>query len=490
MVVRPSPFARLSALQFATLQFLAFFVPVLGIAWAIRPWPWARKAFLLAASYAFYAGWDTRLLGLIIGASVVTWLSGEFIATASQARVKKLWLWIGVGINLGMLGWFKYYGFFRDNIEAFANLLGVESGLPVLEILMPVGISYTSFQCMAYVVDLHRGHGVRARSLLDFLLFIAFFPQVLIGPICRSRDLLAQLQEPAPRGIPDLSRAVSLLASGLFKKVILATYLSTHLVEDAFSAPESYASAELLLAAYAYTIQIYCDFSGYTDMALGLGLLLGFHLPDNFNQPYRSTSIAEFWRRWHMTFSNWLRDYVFLPMGGSWGGKAQTYFNLMVVMWVTGIWHGAAWKFMVWGSIHGVALVAYKMVQDRRKARGIKAKDLVFPTWYKVAAWLYTFHLVVLARIFFRSTDMEVAWVYWRELLQFSVYGHGIEWLVFPVAAIGLGLNFWGQHVRTAFIDLHERTPPPLKPLIWLVVGAAILVLQPADVAPYIYFAF
>lgn len=477
-------------MQFATLDFLLFFVPVLGLAWAVRPWPTARKVFLLGASYWFYAGWDLKLLALIVGTSLIDWLAGEFIATAKEPTARKFWLGVSLVSNLATLGWFKYYGFFRDNIEALANAVGMESGLPVLEILLPVGISYITFQCMTYTIDLYRGYGIRAKSLLDFLLYIAFFPQVLIGPIVRSRDLLAQLHEPVPRGIPNLSHAVGRIASGLFKKVVLSSYLSTHLVEDAFNAPESYSAVELLIAAYAYTVQIYCDFSGYTDMAIGLGLLLGFHLPDNFDQPYRAENIAEFWRRWHITFSNWLRDYVFLPCGGSWGPKWQTYLNLMIVMWVTGIWHGAAWKFMVWGSIHGVALVAYKIVQDRRKARGIKRGSLTFSPGYRLLAWLYTFHLVALARIFFRSTDMEVAFTYWRRLLSFTWAGHGIEWLVLVVAGIGLALNFWGQHVRKAFEDLHEATPPLLKPVLWAGVALTVMVLQPADVAPYIYFKF
>ncbi|MCB9665270.1 MAG: MBOAT family protein [Alphaproteobacteria bacterium] len=477
-------------MQFETLEFLAFFVPVLGLAWLSRPWPVARKVFLLLVSCWFYAKWKVDLLALVVGTSLVDWLAGEFIATASNPRVRKAWLGISLATNLGMLGWFKYYEFFRANVEGLAGFLGLTSSLPVLEILLPVGISYITFQRITYTVDLYRGYGLRAKSLLDFLLFVMFFPQVLIGPICRSRDLLPQLEGPPPKGVPDLSHAVGRIASGLLKKVVLSSFLSTHLVEDAFNTPEAYSSLELLIAAYAYTVQIYCDFSGYTDMALGIALLMGVRLPDNFNQPYRATDIGEFWRRWHMTFSNWLRDYVFLPSGGSWGPRWLTYWNLMVVMWVTGIWHGAAWKFLVWGSIHGVALVAYKIVQDDRKRRGIDKKTLTFSPAYMLACWLYTFHLVVLARIFFRSTDMEVAFVYWRELLSFTVRGHGIEWLVLPVAALGLALNFWGQHVRSAFERFHDATPPLLKPVVWAGLGVLVLALQPADVAPYIYFQF
>ncbi len=489
-VNRPRSSSPRRAVQFATLEFIAFFLPVLGMAWLSRPWPLARKLFLLLASYAFYAGWNVGLLVMIIVTSTIDYYCGEGIANAKSKAIKKAWLTVSMATNLSALGYFKYYGFFRDNVEALAGAFGASSGLPILEIMLPLGLSYITFQCMTYTIDLYRGYGVKAGSYLDFLLYIAFFPQVLIGPICRSRDLLPQLSKPVPEGFPDLTQAVSRIASGLFKKVILATYLSTHLVEDAFLAPENFSSLELLLAAYAYTIQIYCDFSGYTDLAIGIGLLLGIRLPDNFNQPYRATSLADFWRRWHMTFSNWLRDYVFLPLGGSWGTRKQTYLNLMIVMWVTGIWHGAAWKYVVWGSIHGVLMVAYKLVQDRRKAKGINPKTLQHPRWYVGLNWVYTFHVVVLARIFFRSTDLQVAGMYWDRLLDFSLAGHGIEWLVLPVAAIGLGLNFWGQHIRSAFERLHDATPAPMRPVLWTFVGGLVLVLQPADVAPYIYFSF
>lgn len=477
-------------MQFATFEFLWFFLGVLTCAWLLRPYVTGRKVFLLVASYAFYAGWDHRLAILLGLKTLADWWLGDRIVESPTVETKRRWLWLSLAINLAVLGWYKYYNFFRDNIEAFAQLLGTTSGLPVLEVLLPVGISYVTFQGMAYTVDLYRGHGVRAKSLLDFSLFMAFFPQVLIGPICRSRDLLPQLEAPAPRGVPNLSEAVGRISSGLFKKVVLATWLNTHLTEEAFNAPEGFSSLELLLAAYAYTIEIYCDFSGYTDLAIGIALLLGIRLPDNFNQPYRATSIAEFWRRWHMTFSNWLRDYVFLPLGGSRVGTLGTWRNLMIVMLVTGIWHGAAWKFVVWGAIHGFALIAYKIVQDRRRERGVNPKTLTFPWWYHAMAWAYTFHLVVLARIFFRSTDLEVGLAYWRGLLQGTTTGQGVEWILLPIMALGLSLHFIGGPIRRGFEHLHEQAAPVLRPAIWLTVAYAILTLQPADVAPYIYFAF
>lgn len=477
-------------MHFPTLEFVLFFLLVLFGIWACRPWLLARNLFLLAASCAFYAGWRPQLLIWIVSVSVASWLLGRVIVSGTSERAKKLALAAGVTMFLGSLGWFKYYDFFRNNIESLAGMLGVSSGLPILEITMPLGLSYVSFTGMAYLIDLRRGRGVEAKTLLEALLFFTFFPKVLIGPIVRSSDLMVQLQSPPPAGFPDLSRAVGLIASGLFKKVVLAGWLSTHVVEDIFNAPEGFSSAELFTGAWAYTIEIWADFSGYTDLALGLALLLGFYLPDNFDQPYRSTNISEFWRRWHMSFSNWLRDYVFLPLGGSRRGYLRTYLNLAVVMLVTGIWHGAGWKYIIWGGLHAVAIIAYKMVQDWRASRGIAKGTTVFSWQYSALCWFATMNYVVLGRIFFRSTDVEVALIYFRNLFDFSWYGQGIEWLVFPLIAIGLALHFVGKQVRAWFERVHEATPPLLRPLLWTALGIAVILLQPADIAPAIYFGF
>lgn len=477
-------------MQFPTLTFALFFLLVWPVSWLTRRSRLAQKVFLLAASYVFYAWLDWRMGLLLAASSAVNWAFGEWIAEASSRANQTLAVWTAIAINLGTLGFFKYYGFFQESLDGFLGVVGLSSGLPVLEVLLPLGISFYTFQSITYVVDLYRGYGERARHLLDYALYIAFFPQLLIGPIVRSRDFLPQLLGEAPNKVPNVSLAGSLIASGLFKKVVLATFLQTHLVDDAFVAPENYTSPALMAAAYAYTIQIYLDFSGYTDMARGLGLLLGFHLPENFNQPYRSTSIAEFWRRWHITFSNWLRDYIYLPLGGSRRAPWRVYANLMATLLVGGFWHGAHWKFLIWGGIHGAALVGYKMVQDRRRALGIDPKTLVHPWWWLLLGWLYTFHLVVFARIVFRTADLDVAWLFGTQLLTGGLVGTGVEWMVLVVVSVGLALNFWGQHLRKAFLDLHERTPWGLRPVLWAALAVVFLALRPDDVAPFIYFQF
>ncbi len=480
-------------MPFPSLPFALFFLVVLALTWAVRRSRTARNGLLLGASFFFYAGFDWRLAALLGGSATATWLLGERIAI-SEGRTRNAWLWAAVLGNLGLLGFFKYAGFFLENVDRVASLFGLSAHVPVLELLLPLGISFYTFQNLAYVVDLHRGYGHRARSLWDYLLFTSFFPQLLIGPICRSRDLLPQIEAPPPDRVPEPDRAVSLLASGLFKKVVLATFLQTHLVDDVFAAPENYGTAELLVAAYGYTIQIWCDFSGYTDMARGLGLLLGFHLPENFNQPYRSTSLAEFWRRWHMTFGNWLRDYIYFPLGGGRRAAPRVYLNLLITLVVAGFWHGAHWKYVLWGGIHGTGLVLYKMVQDLRRWAGQDPRTLTFPWWWHVLAWAWTFHLVVFARILFRTADLEVAGLYYGGLLgpvwDRPWMGPGVEWLVLPVIAFGLGLHFFGQHLRRAFVALHERLPAPSRPVAWAGLGVALLAVQPDDVAPFLYFQF
>jgi D-alanyl-lipoteichoic acid acyltransferase DltB (MBOAT superfamily) len=235
---------------------------------------------------------------------------------------------------------------------------------------------------------------------------------------------------------------------------------------------------------------IYCDFSGYVDMARGLGLLMGFYLPDNFNMPYKAANIAEFWRRWHITFSNWLRDYVYLPLGGSRKSKPRVYLNLFITLFVAGVWHGATWGYILWGVVHGVGLVAYKMLQDVRRARGINPKTLVHPLWWVVVAWLLTLHLNVFARIFFYTSDLATAFAYLGGLSKLTVLGKGVEWLILPVIALGFAMNFWGDRVRAAFIRMHDQAPWLARPAIWIAIGVGILALQPDDVAPFIYFMF
>ena len=474
---------------FPTAQFALFFLVVLSASWAVRRNRTLQKWFLLGASYFFYGFMNWRFLGLLVASSVLNYAAGEAVVRTGDRFRRRMWLIAGVLSNVCLLGFFKYYNFFQENVADLAAFLGLQAHLPLLEMILPVGVSFYTFQGMAYVIDLHAGRGYRAGSLLDFLVFMSFFPKLLMGPICRSKDLLPELAREAPKSMPDLSMAVTLIVSGLFKKMLLAAYLETHLVGGAFISPENYSSVELLVAMYAYTAMVYCDFSGYTDMARGIGLLLGFRLPENFNAPLAATSIGDFWRRWHMTFSSWLRDYIYFPLGGSKVPRMRTYLNLMLTFLAAGLWHGADWKFVVWGAIHAVALVAYKASLDIRRDLGIDP-ERPRPWWYMLLGWFVTLTVCASARIFFRSPDIQTAGLFISGLLDFTADGRGVELAVVLMTAFAIGLNFYGCHIRDAFSRLHEQIPVLLRPPAWAAIAVAVVTLRPSDVAPYIYFQF
>jgi len=474
-------------LHFATLNFAYFFLGVLTLAWALRSKPTAHKLLLLGASYFFFARLNIWLIGLLFGSSLVNWALAEVMVVRKSRRDKRFALWAATAVNLGLLMLFKYYGFFSQTVQQAASVLGLEAHLPVLELVMPLGISFFTFQGLAYVIDIYRGRGVLASSLLDFLLFIAFFPKLLAGPICRSKDLLPQIAAGPPKEVPELARAAALVASGLFKKAVLATLLGVRLVDNAFLAPENYSSTGLFMALYGYSIQLYCDFSGYTDMARGVALLMGYRLPENFNGPYAATDLGLFWKRWHATFSSWLREYVYFPLGGSKRSLARTCFNLIVTFTVCGIWHGASWGYIIWGFMHGVFLCVHKFIRQGRRAWGLVGKE---PVWYLVGGWFLTFNLVVFSRLTFRTGDLQTAGEFFSRMFSFTGEGQGADRYVVLASLVGLSLNFVGRRLRRDFIRLHEQVPQKLVPLMWAAVAVVLLALKPGDVAPYIYFQF
>jgi D-alanyl-lipoteichoic acid acyltransferase DltB (MBOAT superfamily) len=475
---------------FPTLGFAYFFAFSLTAMVVLRGHWRAQKASLLAASYIFYAAWDVRLLLVLLGISILDWGLAEAILSARGNAARRWWLGIAIFANIGLLCFFKLYDFLRDSSESLARLLGLSAHLPVLEILIPVGVSFYAFQGLAYVVDAYRGSVYRAQSLLDFLLFMGFFPKLLAGPICRSKELLPQFARPTPITEPDVSQAVALIVTGLFKKVVLASVLANRLVDDAFLSPDHYAWYELLLAVYAYSVQLYLDFSGYTDMARGLALLLGLRLPENFAYPYAATNLGEYWRRWHMTFSTWLRDYVYFPLGGSRCSPPRAYFNLFVTFLVCGIWHGSDWRFVLWGGAHGVALAAYRASLDFRKSRGIDPARQQRGSGAVFVAWAATLTFCAFARIPFKSPDVQTAGTFLSTMMTASGGTASIDPVVVGVTLLGIAMNFFGRPVFTALVRFHAYIPTLYRPAAWIAVGTVLLALNREDVAPYIYFGF
>ncbi|OLE32831.1 MAG: hypothetical protein AUG47_05615, partial [Alphaproteobacteria bacterium 13_1_20CM_3_64_12] len=427
---------------FPTLGFLLFFLIVAAAMAVLGTRFAAKKTVLVVASYYFYAQWDWRFCLLLAGSSALSYIAGQLIDRASDERRARTILGIAVALHLGLLGIFKYFDFFISSANQLARLLGLEHEVPFIEILLPVGISFFTFHGISYITDVYRRDVAVCRNPLDMLLYMSFFPQLVAGPIVRAAYFLPQLVRPSTEPIP-IGPALLLILSGLFKKVVIANYLATGLVDPVFSAPTSYGGPDLLLATYGYAVQIFCDFSAYSDMAIALAALLGFRFPANFNQPYRAQRLREFWQRWHISLSTWLRDYLYKPLGGNRHGRWKTYRNLLLTMLLGGLWHGAAWKFIAWGALHGGGLAVERVLEPWIGRRALSPAA-------KIVATLIVFHFVCLAWIFFRAEDFAVASLFIGGLA--SGWGDGVQQAgPFVVALIVLGLA--GQFTPDALFD-------------------------------------
>ena len=357
---------------FPTLSFAVFFALVLPASWLLMAHRVRWRVFMVAASWFFYGVADWRFVALLAGSTVANYLFGREIDRRAGAS-RSTWTVAAVVANLAVLGWFKYIGFLALSGQSILNLAGLPWKLPLPEVALPIGISFFTFQALSYVIDVSRGK-VRPVSPLDFAVYLSFFPHLVAGPIVRASEFLPQIRRRIDPRRVDAGRAFSLIALGLFKKVVIASYLASRAADPLFGFPHQHGGIEALFGVYAYAIQIYADFSGYTDIAIGLALLLGIRFPQNFNAPYAAASLQDFWRRWHMTLSRWLRDYLYIPLGGSRRGRIRTYVNLMLTMLLGGLWHGASWTFVVWGGLHGLGLSAERRWDEHRARRAGAAK--------------------------------------------------------------------------------------------------------------------
>ncbi len=394
--------------------FLAFFVVVFAGAWLLRSNA-PRKVWLLAASYVFYAGWDWRFLSLIAISTLVDYVAGLALERTQTAGTRRGWFVLSCVANLGILGFFKYYNFFIDSAAAFLHPLGVEIGDRALEIVLPVGVSFYTFQSMSYTFDIYRRRLEPTRSLLDFALFVAFFPQLVAGPIVRAARFLPQLRSLPRRSAVNFRGCLTLFLLGFIKKSCIADNVSPF-VDPVFAEPGAYTALAVWIAVLFYAVQIYCDFSGYTDMAIACAGLLGYELGPNFNFPYFAASATEFWRRWHISLSSWLRDYLYIPLGGNRGSRLFTYRNLMLTMLLGGLWHGAAWTFVAWGALHGVALGLNREWQRRVHLPGWGATS-------RILGAAATFYFVCFAWIFFRAQSFADATTLARAYVLFDSGG-------------------------------------------------------------------
>jgi D-alanyl-lipoteichoic acid acyltransferase DltB (MBOAT superfamily) len=504
------------------MTFALFFVVVLGISWRLndRPVPW--RWFVLAASYVFYGWWDPVFCLLLAGSTVGNHLVVTAVHRARGERAARGWMVLGVTLNLALLGFFKYYGFFVDQVLALLEPLGLAATPLLIKVTLPVGISFFTFCAISYVVDAYRREQDPI-PLLDFAVYLAFFPHLVAGPIVRVSEFAPQLRRRRnPRAI-DATRAARLICRGLFKKVVVANYLATAIVDEVFVAPSQHTNVELVVGAVAYAVQIYADFSGYTDIAIGVAMLMGIRFPDNFDRPYASVSIQEFWRRWHMTLSRWLRDYLYIPLGGNRGGRGAERRNLIITMALGGLWHGASWNFVVWGFFHGFGLAGERWWHERRSAidlrddgpaadappaRSTPGATAVAPTRPRSSVrrapagvavppalrpWLArlgVFTFVTVGWVFFRATDLGTALSY----LWSVVTNWGVGDLVTPTVLLAVAAGLVGQFVPRRWGDAMEYRASQLGAL-WLGVGVGLWLvvvnlLGPQGVAPFIYFQF
>jgi len=461
---------------FPSFEFAFFFPVVLALSWALMPRPRLWKPFVLAASYLFYSAASPRYCILLAALTLANQLGAVLVHRAGSDRARKRITAATVALDLGVLGVFKYYGFFVDEWGRFLDSLGLGMPLPLLTLALPIGLSFITFQAISYVVDVKRGL-LPPASTLDFALYLSFFPHVVAGPIVRAREFIPQLSKPRnPRDVA-VGAAVVLIALGLIKKVAVADYLAREVVDPVFGVPEAFAGPDVALAAYAYAAQIYCDFSGYTDIAIGVALLMGFVFPQNFNSPYRATSFRDFWRRWHMTLSRFLRDFLYIPLGGNRGGKWKTARNLMLTMVLGGLWHGAAWGFILWGALHGAGLVIERWLRGRIDA----------PAWLR---WAIVFNLVVFGWVLFRAENLDVAATFFAQLAQPGV---ATLWTPVTVAAVVLVIGF--QLLPPAPLE-RLRLRVAALPSYALGFGLAAVVavvgatVPSQGVPPFIYFQF
>jgi alginate O-acetyltransferase complex protein AlgI len=493
---------------FPTIEFAAFFVVVLTVSWLLMPHPKLWKPFIIAASYFFYGYADVRFTLLLAAVTVINQAAALALGRWRDKRI----LIAAIAADLGLLGWFKYYSFFTLQVDHALKNVGFGMPLPLLQVALPVGISFYTFQAISYVTDVYRGTIKPVRSI-DFAVYQSFFPHLIAGPIVRASEFVPQLATPRDPRKVEATRAFFLIGGGLIKKVVIADLLATRLVDPVFNTPGQHSAQETLVAIYGYSVQIYCDFSAYTEMAIGLALLLGFRFPDNFNRPYTALSLQDFWRRWHMTLSRWLRDYLYISLGGNRKGVRKTYRNLFLTMLLGGLWHGAAWTFVIWGAIHGTGLCVERWWGERRKV--VSMPDVptgggsgggggavltatpvrqMAPAPHLLPAFvrgLITFNIVTFAWVFFRASSFSAAMTIFGRLFSGPGPSPLVTLPVLLAIVAGLGVQFvpvgfWPQvQIRFAAMSLVWQAV-----LLGTLLVVCFAIVGNQGVAPFIYFKF
>jgi D-alanyl-lipoteichoic acid acyltransferase DltB (MBOAT superfamily) len=477
-------------MAFNTLNYCLFLVTILMVTWSLARYRMLRLTILLLASYFFYMCSKPIYILLILGSTCVDYFCGKFIYKTHSKTLKKWLLATSLITNLGLLGTFKYYDFFTVSIQHALQTMGwlsPDTTLPLLQLMLPVGISFYTFQTMAYTIDVYRGRQIPIENPLKFALFVSFFPQLVAGPIVHARELVPQLERPPKITAQQVSDGVFLIIKGLIKKVAIADWLALNLVDRVYDNPGAFTSAEVMLALYAYSMQIYCDFSGYTDLAIGSGKMFGYELPKNFDRPYMGTSVAKFWRRWHMTLSRWVREYIYFPLGGTHKGERRAYLNIMIALVAMGLWHGANWTFFWYGILHGVMVGINRYHNQKRKRLGVSNEFHGFSLVWRI---FLAFNFVTIARILFRAPSMANAWEITQSLFTWNWgFGH-IHWKIWAVLFVSYAIHWSPKGYVTMVQERFTAMPAWAQGLVMAIVGGWMVHLSNVQPVPFIYFQF
>jgi alginate O-acetyltransferase complex protein AlgI len=491
-------------MAFISINFTIFFLVVLVLNWTLRPMRIIYRLFLLGACYFFYGAFNSYFLILLIHFSIWTWLLGNAIALSSKDWQRRSLLILNLIIGVGGLFFFKYYDLFFESFNHFFVLMGLRSGLPEIDIAVPVGISFFTFQGLSYSIDVFRKPQRLVKNPLDVFIFIAFFPTILSGPIMRAADLIPQI------GNMRLDRKSSsegfcLILSGLAKKLVLASYLSKHIVEPVFDNFSDYSSFCVALGVVGYSIQILCDFSGYTDIVRGVSLLMGYSTPQNFNKPYSATNLKEFWSRWHMSLSFWLRDYLYIPLGGNRHGLIRKYLNILLTMTIGGLWHGPHWNFLLWGVFHGMGISATHMFSDlKKKATRHRSEGKVIDrsdheAGYQslvqtIISWVSTFTFVTIGWVLFRTQNLDQAGGLLHRIFEFNVTARRFPNYTTSLAVFIIAAVLFHEAFRVKLVEMMSnllyRTPLVFEVLVLSLMVGLLIRLGPAGIPEFIYYQF
>ena len=470
---------------FNSLTFVVFFAVVLGAYALLRSWT-AKKILLVIASIVFYGAWNPPFVLLLALSTIIDWVVANRLAVTDDPRRRRALLFVSLAGNLGLLGFFKYGGFVLTNFVALVNALGIDYTPAAPNIVLPVGISFYTFQTLSYTIDVYRRSLAARRSLLDFSLFVSFFPQLVAGPIVRAADFLPQCERERGIRLGALGWGLFLMTLGMFEKMVLADVMLADSVDVVFGSPGPASALDTWLGVVAFAGQIFCDFAGYSTCAIGAALCLGFSLPDNFRSPYAAVGFRDFWRRWHISLSTWLRDYLYIPLGGSRGGRGRTALALGATMLLGGLWHGASWNFVVWGGLHGLFLVV-----ERRLATRFAGSAWTQLPPIRFAVWALTFALVCIAWVFFRASDLPRAMMHVAAMLgAIPVAGVLPSAGIVKVTVTMVGLV--GTHIAMRdrrLEDVVSAWPVWLLTVVWAAMLAAVILTEGGGDA-FIYFQF